>query len=564
MKMKKLVIVVLLILVSVSGAFATTYTSNSSGVWNTPTIWTPNGVPTETDVIVIRHTIAYGGNSYTSWTTSASITIKSGGRLNISGNTTLIGDGFNVYIETGGTMAVTGTFTLDNSAEVIMQGGTLTASGAFSLTGGIYSATSGSSTTVASLTVSSSGSSSFSNAGTFTTNGNADISKSLTNTGTLQINGNYTQNNSGGSTTSSGTFNVTGNAFAYGLIQLNPGASSSSTMTVNGSLTIDSNPNVIVGTNVSSCGNIITNYANLVIKTNLILIGSGDVTVNQNGRLVIYGNLTSSGGSGNLVTVNCGGQAYVNGSINVGTGGGNTVTNNNSGSSPIGSNGSPVIGLYVNGTTTAQTTAGTVGTKSQLQSNDAPFYTYISGLSGSPLPVTLVFFNIKSITEEAITLAWATASEINFDYFNLQRSTDGKKFETIAQIKGNGTTKEYHDYSFTDKLPVSGTAYYRLQSVDFDKYTETFSVLSASIESAHEATIYPVPVTDSNLYFHLNFEPKTEILVSVISATGLERVRGLIKANETDINLNLSLEPGVYIVKMSSIDFNKVSRIIVK
>ena len=65
--------------------------------------------------------------------------------------------------------------------------------------------------------------------------------------------------------------------------------------------------------------------------------------------------------------------------------------------------------------------------------------------------------------------------------------------------------------------------------------------------------------------FHLNFEPKTEILVSVVSATGVERVRGFIKASETDVNLNLeSLEAGVYVVKMSSIDFNKVSRIVVR
>jgi hypothetical protein len=528
MKMKKWVIVVTLMIGSVYSVCAATYTSIASGAWNNASIWSPNGVPTETDVVIIKHTINYIGNSYTSWAgTSASITIQNGGRLSINGNTQLTGNGFNVYVQTGGTLAVTGNFTLDNTAEVIMQGGTLTVSAAFSITGGIYSATAGSTTSAASLTTSNSGTTSFNSAG---------------------------------------VFNVSGNVTANGLIQLNPGTNATnSTMTIDGSITINANPNAIVGTNVSSCNTTITNYANLVVKTDVILTGSGDITVNQNGRLVVFGNITRTSGGGTLVTVNCGGQAYVNGNINLGTGGGNTVTNNNGLNSPIGSNALPVTGLYVNGTTTAQTTTGNIGNKSSLQSNDNAFYTYIAGLSGSPLPVTLVFFHIKSSTEEAITLAWATASEINFDYFNLQRSTDGKNFTTIAQIKGNGTTKEYHDYSFTDKLPVSGTAYYRLQSVDFDKYTETFSVVSASIETAHDATLYPVPVTDSNLSFHLNFEPKTEILVSVFSMTGVERMRGLIKANETEADLNLStLEAGVYVVKMSSIDFNKVSRIVVK
>lgn len=180
------------------------------------------------------------------------------------------------------------------------------------------------------------------------------------------------------------------------------------------------------------------------------------------------------------------------------------------------------------------------------------------------LPVSLLFFKLNSISSEGILFDWATASELNFDHFNVQRSGNGEDFKTIATIKGNGTTKDRHDYSYVDKFPVNGTSYYRIQSTDFDGYTETFNVVSVKFEGGKEVALYPNPVTDSNLHVHFNFQSTDDVLVTVTSVTGIERVREVIKANETDIRLGLALEPGAYIVKMASVDFNKVSWIVVR
>ncbi|HEY5825632.1 MAG TPA: T9SS type A sorting domain-containing protein [Cyclobacteriaceae bacterium] len=180
------------------------------------------------------------------------------------------------------------------------------------------------------------------------------------------------------------------------------------------------------------------------------------------------------------------------------------------------------------------------------------------------LPISLLFFKLNSVSPEGILFDWATASELNFDHFNVQRSFNGKDFETISEVKGNGTTKERHDYSYIDKFPINGTSYYRIQSIDFDGYTETFNVVAVKFESGKRVALYPNPVTDSNLNIQLNFQPASEILVTVTSVTGIERVREVIKTNEANLNLGLALEPGVYIVKMASMDFSKVSRIVVK
>jgi hypothetical protein len=184
--------------------------------------------------------------------------------------------------------------------------------------------------------------------------------------------------------------------------------------------------------------------------------------------------------------------------------------------------------------------------------------------SNGVLPISLLYFNVKTVSSEGVTFSWATASELNFDHFNLQRSTNGKDFEDVASIQGNGTTKETHKYEFTDKSVLTGVSYYRLQSVDFDGYTETFNVVSVNNKAEKNAVLYPVPVTNSHLAFQLNFQPIENILITITSHTGIERVREVIKTNETNIDLNLSLEPGIYIVKMASQEFSKVSTIIVK
>jgi len=211
---------------------------------------------------------------------------------------------------------------------------------------------------------------------------------------------------------------------------------------------------------------------------------------------------------------------------------------------------------------------GTAGVSSvqsvaKMQSEDPAFYTWVTSL-GAPLPITLTFFRVKGATEEGITLEWETSTELNFDHFNVQRSFNGKDFQTISIVKGHGTTKESHEYLFTDKRALSGTSYYRLQSIDFDGHTETFNVVFALFETDKNVFLYPIPVTESKLFFRLNFEPEYNVLISIISMTGIEVKKALIDAGETDAEVPLLLEPGMYLVRMSSIDYNNVQRIVIK
>ncbi len=76
-------------------------------------------------------------------------------------------------------------------------------------------------------------------------------------------------------------------------------------------------------------------------------------------------------------------------------------------------------------------------------------------------------------------LRWSTASELNNNYFTIERSYNGLNFEPIATINGAGTSNQPNFYSFEDDLH-SFTTYYRLLQTDYDGTTKISSLISVT------------------------------------------------------------------------------------
>jgi hypothetical protein len=95
------------------------------------------------------------------------------------------------------------------------------------------------------------------------------------------------------------------------------------------------------------------------------------------------------------------------------------------------------------------------------------FSSWSSGAIGSmALPVTLISFTATQPNTN-IELHWRTASELNNNYFEIQKSTDGILFSTIGQVSGKGTTNELSTYTYIDDV-IFPVAYYQLKQVDYD------------------------------------------------------------------------------------------------
>lgn len=104
--------------------------------------------------------------------------------------------------------------------------------------------------------------------------------------------------------------------------------------------------------------------------------------------------------------------------------------------------------------------------------------TAVLGCTPITLPIELYSFegNSYNITNN---LTWVTLSEINNDYFVIQRSSDGYDWENIGKVYGAGTSLEKNSYSFNDDNYKNVINYYRLKQIDFNggyKYSDIITI----------------------------------------------------------------------------------------
>ncbi|MCP4441855.1 MAG: T9SS type A sorting domain-containing protein [Aureispira sp.] len=100
-----------------------------------------------------------------------------------------------------------------------------------------------------------------------------------------------------------------------------------------------------------------------------------------------------------------------------------------------------------------------------------------------------------------VKIWWTTESETNNNYFNVEQSYDGISFETIAQVEGNGTSNESHEYSINHLLSAEinniSWVYYRVKQTDYDGSYSYSKVVAVSLKdktlSGDDITIYPNP-----------------------------------------------------------------------
>ncbi len=117
----------------------------------------------------------------------------------------------------------------------------------------------------------------------------------------------------------------------------------------------------------------------------------------------------------------------------------------------------------------------------------------------TPLPVELLYF-VGAQEADHIQLDWATATEINNDHFEVERSVDGEIWDVIGMVNGFGTTSTPQNYVHVDINPQIGVAYYRLRQVDFDGAFEYSSIIQVSYKfEDFDFNVYPNPFEQSFL-----------------------------------------------------------------
>ncbi len=160
-------------------------------------------------------------------------------------------------------------------------------------------------------------------------------------------------------------------------------------------------------------------------------------------------------------------------------------------------------------------------------------------IANTVLPVNIAAFTATLINKEEVYLNWYTSTEVNTIAYNIQRSSNGKEFETIGTQKAKGRGS----YHYSD-IPAVGVSilYYRLEIVDKDG-SKSYSEIRQLIMENGQLIISPNPAIDFVTICGENIKQ-----VTLVDLTG----RSVIKkeVNSYSINLAISnLSKGMYMLK---------------
>jgi hypothetical protein len=173
------------------------------------------------------------------------------------------------------------------------------------------------------------------------------------------------------------------------------------------------------------------------------------------------------------------------------------------------------------------------------------------------LPIELLSFDAIPKNDH-IDLEWSTATEINNDFFTIERSEDASEFFPVIVINGNGNSTKKINYKTIDPNPMAGISYYRLKQTDFDgKFSYSAIKKVNFLLGEFDFNIFPNPSNTGNTTIELKGKEGDEILVVLYDTQGKEvytKVQFLSKTGETQIFLDLAnkLPSGIYFVVASS------------
>lgn len=179
---------------------------------------------------------------------------------------------------------------------------------------------------------------------------------------------------------------------------------------------------------------------------------------------------------------------------------------------------------------------------------------YIDDLSlttNSPLPVELINFTATLSKNNDVKLNWQTASEINNDFFSIERSNNGIDWEERTRIIGAGNSSTLLNYSASDINPYSNVSYYRLKQTDFDgqfKYSEIISV-NINTDTGTQVMVYPNP-TENQITLVGSLSELEQVKIYNALGQDVTEFTKQIASDKSKLMIDLSsLNEGLYYIK---------------
>jgi len=175
----------------------------------------------------------------------------------------------------------------------------------------------------------------------------------------------------------------------------------------------------------------------------------------------------------------------------------------------------------------------------------------------NPLFIELIAFN-ANCSKKCMQLNWETASEINNNFFTIERSTDIHNWEVVDTVNGAGNSNQPLQYSHTDaNVSEEEVYYYRLGNTDFNGVTEYSNIIAANCknESFGIISICPNPVVDGDMRYIVYSSENTEVEAFVTNVLGqvLAKEKLPVKKGTSLLSMDVShLNNAIYFFKVST------------
>lgn len=168
----------------------------------------------------------------------------------------------------------------------------------------------------------------------------------------------------------------------------------------------------------------------------------------------------------------------------------------------------------------------------------------VSIIPNVPLPVELISFNVEKVDDRTAIIEWMTSTEVNNDYFEIVKSTDGESWNVLAIVQGNGTTGELTSYSILDENLQPGNNYYRLVQYDFSGEKTIYSIKQLEGTVSIDA-VFPNPANDQISITSVNLD--SFVIVDSQGQNCMGKVNVIYSTkHETKLDISL-LNSGMYL-----------------
>lgn len=176
----------------------------------------------------------------------------------------------------------------------------------------------------------------------------------------------------------------------------------------------------------------------------------------------------------------------------------------------------------------------------------------------APLPLDWTSFEV-SHNKGYNLLKWVTANEVNTSSFDIEKSYDGKVFESVSTIAARGGSFS-ETYEFRDKHDRSGIIYYRIRQIDHDLKFAYSPLRSIRGYALQKLEVYPTMVSDQIMIFS---ESEMDARISIVNTQGsvVKFFELPLSAGDQQLPIH-DLVSGVYWIRIENKEISESFRIV--